>query len=82
MSSLAGRGCGDVGDETAVDGVGDAAFEAAECFSAGFSFVLFALVVVAAGVVGSGLGDGDDVEGSVESSIAAAVEAMALCSAR
>jgi hypothetical protein len=50
--------------------------------SAGFSFVLFALVVVAAGVVGSGLGDGDDVEGSVESSVAAAVEAMALCSAR
>ena len=43
MSSCAGRGCGGVGDEAAVDGVGDAAFEAAQCFSAAFSFVLFAV---------------------------------------
>jgi hypothetical protein len=51
MSSRAGRGCG---------GVGDAALEAAECFSAAFSFVLFALKVVAAGVIGSGLSNGND----------------------
>ena len=73
MSSRAGRGCGGVGDEAAVDGVGDAALETVECFSSAFSFVLFALKVVAAGVIGSGLSNGNDVKGSVESSIAPAV---------
>jgi hypothetical protein len=73
MSSRTGRGWGGVGDEAAVDGVGDAALEAAECFSAAFSFTLFALKVVTARVMSSGLSNGDDVQGSVESSIAPAV---------
>ena len=73
MSSRAGRGCGGVGDQGAVDGVGDAALEAAQCFSVAFAFALFSLEIVAAGVIGSGLSNGDDVEGSVEPSITATV---------
>jgi hypothetical protein len=73
MSSCAGRGCGGIGEQAAVDGVGAAALEAAQCFSAAFSFAFFALEVVAAEVIGSGLCNGNDVEGSVESPITAAV---------
>jgi hypothetical protein len=35
----------------------------------GFSFALFALEIVAAGMIGSVLSNGNDVEGSVEPSI-------------
>jgi hypothetical protein len=73
MSSRAARGCGGVGDQATVDGVGDAALEASKCFSSAFSFALFALKVVAAGVIGSGLSNGDDIKGSVEPSITATV---------
>ncbi len=73
MSSCAGRGCGGVGEQATVNGVGDAALEAAQCFSAAFSFALFALEIVAAGMIGSGLSNGDDAEGSVEPSITATV---------
>jgi len=73
MSSRAGRGCGGVGDQAAVDGVGDATLEAAQCFSAAFSFTLFALEIVAAGVIGSGLSNGNDIKGSIEPSITATV---------
>src|SRR5436305_13500401 len=80
MSSGAGRRGGGVGDEAAVDGVGDATLEAAKCFSAAFTFALFAVEVVPAGMISAGLSNCDDVKGPVESSITAAVKAMALCS--
>src|SRR4051812_18571498 len=67
------RGRDGVDNEAAVDGVGDAAFEAAECFSAAFSFALFTVEVVPARMISAGLGNSDDVERSVESSIAAAI---------
>ena len=73
MSSCAGRGCGGVGDQAAIDGVGDATLETAQCFSAAFSVALFALEIVAAGMIGSGLSNGNDVEGSIEPSITATV---------
>ena len=53
-------------------------FEAAECFSAAFSFGLFAFEVGACGWVDACLGDRDAVEGAVELAVAAAVEAVAL----
>ena len=51
-------------------------FEAAECFAAGFAFLLFAFEVGACWRVPASLSDGDAVEGAVELSVAAAVESV------
>ncbi len=66
-----------VGDEGAVDDVGEASFEDAECFEAAVA------VGASAGDQGSragvvvGLGERDAVEGGVELAVAAAAEPVA-----
>ena len=62
--------------ECVEDGAGEESFEAADCFAAGFAFGLFALEVSACARVVARLGDRDPVEGGVELSVAAAVEAV------
>jgi hypothetical protein len=67
-----------VGFERVVDDACEGAFEAADRFASCFAFGLFALEVGAGVWVVAGLGDRDAVEGGVELTVAAAVEAVAL----
>lgn len=78
MSSRAVDGLRGVGDQGAVDGVGDAALEASKRFSVALAFSLSAEQIVSAVVIGSGLGNGRDVERAVEFPVAAAAESVAL----
>ena len=55
-----------VGDETPVDGVGDAPFQRSECFFVGLAFVEFLVVVDAAWCLVADLGDGGGVDRVVE----------------
>ncbi len=63
------------------DDADEQSFEAAEGFAAALAFAAFALQVLACGCVVAGLRDRDPVEGGVELPVAAAVEAVSLCSA-
>jgi hypothetical protein len=65
------------GVEAAVDDVGEVSFEGASCFAWGLAFGDLAGEVGACGRVVAGLDDRDAVEGGVELSVAAAVEAVA-----
>jgi len=59
-----------VGQDAAVDGVGDASFQAAAGFLDRLVFGDLASVVVAAGAWVACLGDGGDVDGCVELTVA------------
>lgn len=63
-------------DELAVDGVGDASFEAAEGFFAALAFAEFALVVVVSGAVVSDLGDRGHVDGVVDAPVSCSGESV------
>jgi len=67
--------------ELPVDDVGEPSLEAPERFSPGLAFGPFAGEVVGGAGLVAGLGDGDHVEGPVQSAVAAAVEAMPVGSA-
>ena len=56
------------------DGVGDASLQRPQRFFAGFAVGLLAQVVGAPGCVMAHLGDGDDVDGVIEGSVAAPVQ--------
>src|SRR5206468_3835054 len=60
------------------DAAGEVAFEAAQCFSRGLAFCLFAGEVGSGLGVDASLGDGDAVQGAVELAVAAAVQAVAV----
>jgi hypothetical protein len=76
--SGAGDGLGDhAGGEDAVDAPGDVALERADRFATGFAFGEASCDVGADGRVDPHLGDRDDVERSVQSPVAGAVEAVA-----
>ena len=62
-----------VGDEVAVDDIGDAAFQRPHRFLFGFAFGQFAVVVGAASAGVAELGDGGHVDGVVECAVAAPV---------
>ena len=64
-------GCG-VGEEGAVDDVGESAFESAEGFGSGVAVVLSSFEVGDRVGVYSSLGDGDAVQGRVELPVAGA----------
>ena len=64
--------------EGGVDGAGELAFEAAECFAAALALGLFALEVSLGWWMDAALGDGDSVQCAVELAVAAAVETVAL----
>ena len=59
-----------IGEDAAVDGVGDASFETAAGFLGGLVFGELATVVIAAGAGIACLGDSGDVDGGVELSVA------------
>jgi hypothetical protein len=69
---------GGVRFECVEDDACELSFEAADRFAAAFAFGLFALEVGARGGVVARLCDRDSVEGRVELSVAAAVEAVSL----
>ena len=65
------------GLQESVEVSGDVAFEGADRFAAGFAFADAAVDVVDGAWVAAGAGEGDGVDGVVELSVAAAVEAVA-----
>ena len=67
-----------VGQELAVDGIGDPPLETAQGFAAGLALALFAHQIGAAGMVAAGLGDGHGVQSPVQSAVVAAVQPMPL----
>ena len=67
-----------VGDEVAVDDVGQLTLERADCFFAGFAFGDLLVVVVAACSGVAELGHCSDVESVVEFAVASRVEPMPL----
>jgi hypothetical protein len=65
--------------EEVLDAAGEVAFEAVECFAAGFPFGLFAGEVVGGVGVVEALGEREAVEGAVDLAVAAAVWAVLDC---
>src|SRR5262245_31573929 len=84
MSSeyLAEKAWGFVGDQGAVDDIGEAPAKETQGLGLGVALLDALGDVFAAGVVGAGLGDGDPVQRGVDLAVAAAVEADACGVAR
>jgi hypothetical protein len=67
-----------IGQDAAVDGVGDASFQAAAGLFDGLVFGNLAAVVIAPGTGVAGLGDGSDVDGGVELPVPSSREPVGL----
>ena len=71
------RSCCRVAEELAVDGIGEASFEAAQCFSVALAGGSLSSVVGPSGGVAGDLGDRHGVQTTVELAVSGAGEAMA-----
>src|SRR3954454_23821411 len=78
MSSRSCCGGRRIVDQGLIDGVGDSSFETPHGLSSGFPFTLFAQEVLAAMVIGPGLGNGRDVNRPVELPVSTASQPMTL----